>query len=200
VIGSADIIYVDPPWPWNSRTNLDTKFGGGARAHYELLTLHDLAQLPVNALVAKRSLCFMWAVCSQIPAAITLLQAWGFDFVTVHTAWVKQCKRGDGLAKGPGYYSMNNTELLLLGRRGKPYVPWQRYPTALLAPAQEHSRKPEEAADRITGMYPDLYKVELFARRERRDPLWAVWGNEVVSEESIDALFNDWSKSVCCQL
>jgi N6-adenosine-specific RNA methylase IME4 len=41
---------------------------------------------------------------------------------------------------------------------------------------REHSRKPEASYDIIERMYPDLPKLELFARQARS---WDVWGNEV---------------------
>jgi N6-adenosine-specific RNA methylase IME4 len=39
-----------------------------------------------------------------------------------------------------------------------------------------HSRKPDEAYELIERMYPDLPKIELFARGQREG--WAAWGNE----------------------
>jgi N6-adenosine-specific RNA methylase IME4 len=41
-----------------------------------------------------------------------------------------------------------------------------------------HSRKPDEAYERIEHMYPTASKVELFARGKPR-PGWTAWGNEV---------------------
>jgi N6-adenosine-specific RNA methylase IME4 len=42
------------------------------------------------------------------------------------------------------------------------------------------SRKPDEAYDLIERMYPELSKIELFARQTRAG--WAVWGNEIARE------------------
>ena len=42
---------------------------------------------------------------------------------------------------------------------------------------REHSRKPDEAYDIIERMYPELPKIELFARNTRRG--WDAWGNEI---------------------
>jgi hypothetical protein len=39
-----------------------------------------------------------------------------------------------------------------------------------------HSRKPDEAYEMIERMYPELPKIELFARQARAG--WAAWGNE----------------------
>ena len=52
----------------------------------------------------------------------------------------------------------------------------------IVSPLQEHSRKPEEARERILELMGDLPRVELFARRE--SPGWDIWGNEV--ESSLD--------------
>jgi N6-adenosine-specific RNA methylase IME4 len=41
----------------------------------------------------------------------------------------------------------------------------------------EHSRKPDEAAERIMRLVPGPY-IELFARRCRSG--WDAWGNEVM--------------------
>jgi N6-adenosine-specific RNA methylase IME4 len=45
------------------------------------------------------------------------------------------------------------------------------------APRREHSRKPDEAYELIERIYPDLPKIELFARNAR--PGWQAWGNQV---------------------
>ena len=49
----------------------------------------------------------------------------------------------------------------------------------LFSPVEEHSKKPDEARDKIIELMGDLPRIELFARRET--PGWDVWGNEVAS-------------------
>jgi N6-adenosine-specific RNA methylase IME4 len=49
------------------------------------------------------------------------------------------------------------------------------------APRREHSRKPDEAYEMVEAMYPELPKIELFARQAR--PGWRAWGNEVASPD-----------------
>ena len=56
----------------------------------------------------------------------------------------------------------------------------------IVSPLQEHSRKPEEARERILELMGDLPRVELFARRE--SPGWDIWGNEVESSLDMKAL------------
>jgi N6-adenosine-specific RNA methylase IME4 len=44
------------------------------------------------------------------------------------------------------------------------------------APRREHSRKPDELYAIIERAYPELPKIELFARHAR--PGWTAWGDE----------------------
>jgi N6-adenosine-specific RNA methylase IME4 len=43
------------------------------------------------------------------------------------------------------------------------------------------SRKPDEAYELIEAMYPELPKIELFARSARKG--WTVWGNQAPSTD-----------------
>jgi N6-adenosine-specific RNA methylase IME4 len=45
------------------------------------------------------------------------------------------------------------------------------------APIREHSRKPDEIYGLIEAYFPNVPKVELFARGEAR-PGWTTWGAE----------------------
>jgi N6-adenosine-specific RNA methylase IME4 len=47
------------------------------------------------------------------------------------------------------------------------------------APKREHSRKPDELYAIIERAYPELAKIELFARHAR--PGWMAWGDEAPS-------------------
>ena len=79
-----------------------------------------------------------------------------------------------------------NLKLLLIARRGDPPTPRpeDRPASVIQAPRREHSRKPDEAYELIERMYPELPKIELFAREERAG--WDVWGNEVDSESGLE--------------
>src|SRR5262249_32711497 len=87
-------------------------------------------------------------------------------------AWVKD-------KTGLGYWVRNQHELLLIATRGNipSPAPSRRPASVINAPRREHSRKPDEAYALIERMYPELPKIELFARQAR--PGWAAWGNEV---------------------
>ena len=49
----------------------------------------------------------------------------------------------------------------------------------IISPIEAHSKKPDEAREKIVALMGDLPRVELFARQT--PPGWDVWGNEVES-------------------
>ena len=53
---------------------------------------------------------------------------------------------------------------------------------------KEHSRKPEISYQIIERLYPNLNKIELFARRKRQG--WESWGDEVPEETQKTLSFN----------
>ena len=68
---------------------------------------------------------------------------------------------------------------MLLATRGHPKAQAANVHQFIIAPIQEHSRKPDEARDKIVALMGDVPRVELFARQS--PPGWDVWGNEVES-------------------
>jgi len=87
-----------------------------------------------------------------------------------------------------GYFVRQQHELLLIAKRGEPSMPPPNgRPSSIIESARgEHSEKPAEAYALIERMYPDLPKIELFARNARDG--WACWGNEApaVAESAAD--------------
>ena len=66
-----------------------------------------------------------------------------------------------------------------LATRGHPKRQAANVHQFIISPIQEHSRKPEEAREKIVALMGDVPRVELFARQS--PPGWDVWGNEVES-------------------
>lgn len=77
---------------------------------------------------------------------------------------------------GMGYTTRRNTEDCYLFTRGKPKVLDHGVRELIVAPIREHSRKPDEAIERIERLYGGPY-CELFGRTQRGG--WSSWGNEV---------------------
>jgi N6-adenosine-specific RNA methylase IME4 len=164
-------IYADPPWP---------EIGGGkikrgADAHYPLMTVKEIGDLPVWKLAEENSHLYLWTTNNYFPSAIEVMRRWGFQYKTCIT-WVKD-------RIGLGQYFRGLTEHCLFGVKG--VLPYkiiegkrQQGRTAILSAKQEHSVKPEEMRVMIEKVsYPS--RIELFARR--RSPGWYSWGNDGTS-------------------
>ena len=132
------------------------------------MSISELCALPVADLAAKDSALFLWATFPQLPEALRLIQAWGFTYKSVAFVWLKQNRKSPGWFYGLGFWTRGNAEVCLLATRGHQFI---------ISPVREHSRKPEEAREKIVALMGDLPRVELFARQS--PPGWDVWGNEV---------------------
>lgn len=173
-----EIIYADPPWDYKGQRQhggagvVDT---GGSAAHYPTMTLSKLKRLDVLSIAADNALLFMWVTNPHLDQGIELLKSWGFAWATVGFVWDKQ-------RVNPGFYTMSQCELCLIGKRGKiPNPRGARNVRQLVSsPRQEHSRKPEEVRTRIAEMFPHQPRAELFARGRVRG--WSAWGEEIDSD------------------
>ncbi len=175
------IIYADPPWDYKGQTQHTGKGGQGSGSsdkHYSTLKLAQLKMLDIDSIVDKDCLLFMWSTNPHLDQAIELMKSWGFQWATVGFVWNKE-------RVNPGFYTMSQCELCLIGKRGK--IPRPRgarnirqFVTSL---REAHSAKPDEIRKRIEEMFPYQNKVELFARNAF--PGWDVWGDEVSSTVSI---------------
>lgn len=171
-----NIIYADPAWPYT-----DKRTGGSmksaARQHYDVMTLEDMAALPVQDIAADNCLLAMWWVPPQPQEALDLVRAWGFELKTMKGfTWHKLTKHGKSHF-GMGHYTRGNTEDCLFAIKGKPKRIDASVRQFIEAKIREHSRKPDEARDRLVQLYGDVPRIELFARQTFDG--WDSWGNEV---------------------
>jgi N6-adenosine-specific RNA methylase IME4 len=155
--------------------------------HYPVMKDEELfAMAPmVDSLAEKNCYLYMWATCPKLVSAVALGNAWGFTFRTVAYVWVKVTKNSQILSDrvcvantiiGCGSHERSNTELCLLFGRGSVKRVDATVPQVIFAPRRQHSRKPDEARQRIMRCRGDIPRIELFAREAA--PGWDVWGNE----------------------
>jgi N6-adenosine-specific RNA methylase IME4 len=161
------VILAGPPWMYG---------GGAAERHYETQTIDEIKAMPVEQLAADDCALFLWCVMPLLPEALQVIEAWGFTFKTAAFNWVKQNPSGAGLFMGRGNWTRSNAELCLLATRGSPRRQATDVDQVIMSPVAEHSRKPDEAQDRIERLIDGPY-LELYARRPRSR--WTVWGNEI---------------------
>ena len=174
------ILYADPPWDYDGKTqHTSVKAVKSAEDHYPTMTLTQLTGLKVKDICEPDALLFLWTSSPHLPQAIALMEAWGFEYKTVAFVWEKQ-------KTNPGYYTLSQCELCLVGKRGRiPSPRGSRNERQFISELRgKHSAKPAEVRERITKMFPTQAKVELFARSQSDG--WSVWGNEVVSNAVIE--------------
>jgi N6-adenosine-specific RNA methylase IME4 len=162
------IILADPPWRYEHPT---FSLSREIEEHYPTLALEEICALPVTRLASESALLFLWVPPPKLAECFKVIEAWGFEYRT-GLVWIKH-------AIGMGNYVRQQHEHLLIARRGEIPLPepTNRPSSIIEAPRREHSRKPDEAHELIERMYPELPKIELFARYAR--PGWDCWGNEI---------------------
>lgn len=182
-------ILCDPPWSFRSWSDkgknrapdgMDRR-NGLAERHYKTMTLDDIRALPVASVAAKDCVLIMWVVDCMIPAALDVGAAWGFTFKTTGFTW-RKVRRGGGEHIGLGYWGRGGTEQSFLFTRGAPRRKSAGVRKLIDAPVREHSRKPDEAYDRIEALADGPY-LELFARRGRAG--WDSWGDQLGNEITV---------------
>ena len=163
-------IYADPPWPEKG----GGKIKRGADKHYNLMTIKEIEQLPVEKLQHPEGChLYLWTTNNYLPQALEVMFSWGFEYITTVT-WLKE-------QMGLGQYFRGKTEHCLFGRTDiLPYKEKegrrQQGVTGFKEPKGSHSEKPEK----MRSMIEDVSytpRIELFARENPKG--WDCWGNEV---------------------
>ena len=139
---------------------------------YPTMKTADICDLPIAKMCADDAALYLWATAPKLREALSVLDAWGFEYVT-NLLWVKP-------SIGMGYWARGRHEILLVGKRGKMSPPeaTRRPDSVIEADRGKHSEKPSAVRDMIAACFPDAHRVELFAR-EKVDG-WDGWGNDVV--------------------
>ena len=173
--GPFACILADPPWAFNSWAHDGVLAQRTAASHYKTTTTEELMKLPVGDVAAKDCALFMWVVDFQMPGALALGKAWGFEFKTAAFVWMKS-KRGGYPHVGMGYWTRKQTEQCWLFTKGSPKRLHKGVEQLIHCPRGAHSAKPDAQYDAIERLVGGP-RLELFARSQR--PGWTAWGNEV---------------------
>lgn len=158
------IIYADPPWKYEHEESESRII------QYPTMTLEEIKAMGVDKISSPDCLLFLWTTSPKLEESFEVIKAWGFIYRTC-MVWVKD-------KIGMGYYARQQHEVLLIAKKGEipPPLPALRPPSIIHGERKEHSAKPECVYEIIESMYPELSKIELFARNTR--PNWAAWGNQ----------------------
>lgn len=156
-----NIILADPPWEYADKARAGKR---GVEYKYSCMSIEDIQSLPIYKIVEKDSLLFLWVTFPLLKDGLKTIEEWGFNYITCGFNWIKTNKDGS-VFKGMGHYSRANSELCLIGKRGKGV---ERIDKSVEQPIiyrrKKHSSKPIEVRERIDRLYGDVPKIELFAR------------------------------------
>ncbi len=185
------IIYADPPWQYGSKELYGDKINGhsdGKRKRfakleriYKTMKLQDIKDLPINKIASKDSACFMWVTDSHLKQGIEVMESWGFKYKTVAFVWLKKYNTGTRVYNFAPW-TLKSTELCLLGTKGRmsKYKTCNNIKALVEADRTTHSKKPQEIRDRISELFANSLRIEIFAREKTKG--WDVWGNEVKND------------------
>jgi N6-adenosine-specific RNA methylase IME4 len=175
------VILADPGWrfeAWSRETGMDR----AADNHYRTEALAEICALPVGALAADEAVLFLWVAVPMALNAGKVIEAWRLEYCS-QFVWPKVAEEAMLSAPlqgfGTGYWNRNQHELLYVATRGAfpTPLPGDRISSLIVAPRGRHSEKPTAVYEMIERAYPNLPKIELFARSLR--PGWSAWGDEI---------------------
>lgn len=170
------VLVIDPPWSW----------AGGKKSrpqHYERMNMEDILAMPVRELLhPDGARVFLWITAPLLNRIGDLQKAWRLKFSTTMT-WIKVKPSEnmmffyrDSFSEGMGLEVRGNAEFIVILKIGKPQrLGSKKFPSLIVAPRMQHSRKPVDLHEAIEARLDGPY-AEVFARAPRLG--WDVWGNE----------------------
>jgi N6-adenosine-specific RNA methylase IME4 len=163
-LGKFSVILADPPWQYEHAISENRAIEN----HYNTMNIEEIASLPVSEICTKTAVLFLWVTNPKLQEGLYVMNQWGFTYRTC-MVWVKD-------RIGTGYWVRSKHELLLIGIKGEMPCPEEslRPSSVIESKRRSHSEKPDELYEIIETMYPTLKKIELFARKIRKN--WKTWG------------------------
>ena len=166
------IIYADPPWKQHKGGLRKVRPNQTIKLDYGTLSLTEISEILHRF---DASVLFVWTIDKYLHETENILNDYKLH---ARFVWDKE----NGVA--PAFTVRYSHEYLLwfYKRPMLPIAKTQRgkYTTVLRERATKHSKKPYIARKMIEELYPNLLRIELFAREKTLG--WDVWGNEVESD------------------
>lgn len=171
------LIYADPPWKQSRGGRKSVrKNSSGKPLEYPTLSLDDIFEhlRQADSLTGDNSILFLWTIEKYLFEAQQLAEKLGYK-LHARMIW-------DKVTGIPAAFTIRyGHEYLLYMYKGKltPVAKEERgkIHSVFREQTTKHSKKPEIAYDIINRLYPNLTKLELYARNEHEG--FDCWGNEV---------------------
>lgn len=175
--GQYDLIYADPPWKQSKGGKKSVRENSSGKSlDYPTMSLEDIKEhlrLATNA-TGENSILFLWTIDKYLFEAQEIAESLGYK-LHARMIW-------DKVTGIPAAFTVRyGHEYLLYMYRGKliPVAKEERgkIHTVFREKVTKHSKKPEIAYEIIERLYPNLRKLEMYARDTRAG--WDSFGNEV---------------------
>ena len=159
-----NIIVADPPWKFGQK---QTKTSLRVEQHYKTMSLKELYAFDlIKIIAAKNCALYIWAPDCFIKDAIAIGESYGFQYKTIAFIWTKLRGIKLNLCKNPTPYGLKSHEICILLTKGK--IRQHIVKFNILQDFQsirgKHSEKPKYVLDTIHEMFPNVPKIEIFAR------------------------------------
>lgn len=174
-----DLILADPPWKQarGSGKKSVRPNSSGIPLDYPVCSLDEIKEhlrQATSLIGGDNSILFLWTIDKYLFEAQRIAEELGYK---LHARMIWNKVTGIPAAFTVRY----GHEYLLYMYKGKltPVANEERgkIHTVFTEQVKKHSQKPEISYEIINRLYPDLKKLELYARQERDG--FDVWGNEV---------------------
>lgn len=173
-----DLIVADPPWKQSKGGKKSVRpKSSGTELDYPVCTLDEIKdhlKQATSLCQGDNSILFLWTIDKYLFEAQKIAESLGYK-LHARMIWNKV----NGI---PAAFTIRfGHEYLLYMYRGK-LTPVDlnergKIHSVFTEKVQKHSQKPEISYEIINRLYPNLKKLELYARRERDG--YDCWGNEV---------------------
>lgn len=170
------LFYIDPPWKQSKGGKKKVRENSsGKELDYPILSLQEIKEIlqTTSRIGENDNILFLWTIDKYLHEAESIAKELGYK-LHARMIWNKVTGIPAAFTVRYGHeylLYMYKGKLISVakGERGKIH-------TVFTEQVTKHSKKPNIAYEIIERLYPQLNKIELFARNYRDN--WDCWGNE----------------------
>ena len=151
--GEYDVIVIDPPWPYGTEYNEETR---RVASPYPEMSLEQIKGIRLPTF--DNCVLWLWTTHRFIKDAFDILEGWGFEY-KLTLVWDKQ-------KLGMGDWLRCQSEFCLLGIKGKPAWNLTNERDLISEARREHSRKPDGFYNIVKSLTKGR-RLDYFSREER---------------------------------
>lgn len=183
VMSKYGLILTDPPWRQSKGGKKSVRPNSSGEAlDYPVISLDEIRQLQYMAKLKSENnhICFMWTIDKYLHESEKMMLSLGYK-LHARMIWNKVTGIPAAFTIRYGheyllYFYCGKFTPVALAERGKIH-------SVFTEQVKKHSEKPEISYQIIERLYPELVKLEMFAREQRVG--WDCFGNQVLNSISL---------------